>query len=118
LPAAPAGDHHVVAIEMQTPARFRREKSARGLRLVVAGELDWSNRDLLASILAALIAEGEDRIEVDLFDVTYLGSDAIGALILAFADAAEAGVSMTLIASPAVDTMLALTGLTGVLATV
>jgi anti-anti-sigma factor len=110
-----AGENVGVALMPQTAARFRRETTLDGVRLVVEGDLDYANSDLFASLLETLMSEAP-ALEVDLGDVSFFGSDAMGALILACAHASEADVKISLVTSPTVDKMLEMSGLTRVLA--
>jgi anti-anti-sigma factor len=100
---------------MATVANFQRLQAGDVLCLVVKGELDFSNHELFSALLQTLLEES-DRVEVDLEQVTFLSSDAIGALIVASDIATERGVRLTVVGSPTVLRMLELSGLEELLA--
>lgn len=98
--------------ELATIERATRE----GLPCIrVAGELDSSNVALFDAALRAVLEETTIGIHVDLLDVTYFGSEAIGALVKADVIAADRGLGIVIVPSPPVRRVLEITGLDGVL---
>jgi anti-sigma B factor antagonist len=79
------------------------ETSARGgdVVLALAGDIDIHTAPQVRDRLAGLLAEGRTSIVVDLAEVTFLDSSALGALVSAHRDLAAVGGSLRLAAPQA-----------------
>ncbi|HEU4426854.1 MAG TPA: STAS domain-containing protein [Pilimelia sp.] len=66
----------------------------RGIRVVVAGEIDTSTAADLEDQLTAAIGLGQPTVVVDLAGVTFLDSSGVAELVAAYHRAADAGVSV------------------------
>jgi anti-anti-sigma factor len=87
----------------------------RGLRLVLAGEVDLSSVDILVRALAA-VPPTTRTVVVDLAQVTLLDSTGIAALLAAYRTAAAAGRTFTVVnARDVVRRALQVTGVLGIL---
>jgi anti-sigma B factor antagonist len=92
------------------------EDDAGGLPVVsVAGEIDVATAPQLRERLQALVAAGNATIGVNLLDVTFLDSTALGVLVGALKRCREAGGDLRLvIAEPRILKVFEITGLTDV----
>ncbi len=92
------------------------EDDAGGVPVVsVAGEIDVATAPQLRERLQALVAAGNATIGVNLLDVTFLDSTALGVLVGALKRCREAGGDLRLvIAEPRILKVFEITGLTDV----
>jgi len=92
------------------PLRVQYDVDPNGsLRLILTGEIDVSNVDLLARGLATVPAP--DNVVVDLAGVTFLDSTGVAALVVAHRRAAAAGRRLAVVnAQGIVRRVLAITG--------
>ncbi len=92
------------------------EDNAGGLPVVsVAGEIDVATAPQLRDRLQAQVAAGNATIGVNLLDVTFLDSTALGVLVGALKRCREAGGDLRLVmAEPRILKVFEITGLTGV----
>ena len=87
----------------------------RGCRL--SGEVDFTSSGPVQSRLLAMILPGGGAVIVDLSEVTFLDSSALGVLVQAYRTATERDTRLLVVASPPVRKLLRLTGLDTVLET-
>ena len=91
------------------------DSDATPARVTVAGEVDAEAAPELAEALAGL---GEGDVTFDLGGVTFIDSSGLRVIAGAAGDAEEAGRSCTVVAaSPAVERIFAMTGLSDLIAT-
>lgn len=87
-----------------------------GRRLGVTGALDSdSEEELKARCLDLFLADAQ-TVEIDLSEVDTITSPCVGALVVLWIDLCAAGRGLKLVASPGVDKVLDMAGLTGVFA--
>ncbi|MDI6100710.1 STAS domain-containing protein [Actinoplanes sp. NEAU-A12] len=100
---------------MSGSAMIAYETSRDGitLRAALAGELDLADADEVRDNLAAAAQASQCQVlEVDVSNVTFIDSYALGALVSARNTAAAAGVTLTLVnPSPPVGKAIQVTGL-------
>jgi anti-sigma B factor antagonist len=92
------------------------EEEHRGVPVVSAsGEIDVATAPPLRDRLQALAASGKPTVVVDLLDVTFLDSTALGVLVGALKRCRESGGDLPLvITEPRILKVFEITGLTGV----
>ncbi|MFN8050107.1 MAG: STAS domain-containing protein [Acidimicrobiales bacterium] len=87
-------------------------RSAGGVRVVVAGEIDMASAPLLEDHLA-VACNAAERVELDLSEVSFMDSQGLRVLLVAQRDSS---VPITVVAtSPRVRRVLDLTGTAGLL---
>lgn len=103
---------------MSSSATVTYQPSADGatVQATLVGELDLGDADEIRDSLVATAQQpGCRRLDVDLAEVTFMDSYALGALVSARNSAAAAGVTLTLVnPSPPVRKALEVTGLSDV----
>ncbi len=95
--------------------QFEASLETRGGAVVVAasGEVDLATAPELRDRLDAAIGHGNDRVVVDLRDVTFIDSTGLGMLIRAFNQCKERGVRFSLVIAEArILKVFEITGLT------
>lgn len=92
------------------------EEERRGVPVVSAsGEMDVATAPPLRDRLQTLAASGKPTVVVDLLDVTFLDSTALGVLVGALKRCRESGGDLPLvITEPRILRVFEITGLTGV----
>ena len=99
------------------PDSIEVEKQASGtVRVAIAGEVDLSRFDELASVLDSAQSDGASVLEIDLSSVSFMDSQGLRLLVRTHQQAAEKG-SRVLIVDPsrAVRHLFELTGLSSLL---
>jgi len=97
--------------------KFQIEERAGGSTPVIAvsGEIDVATAPQLRECLHRVIAQGESTIVLDLLDVTFLDSTALGVLVGALKRCREAGGDLhVVVADPRIMKIFEITGLTNV----
>jgi anti-sigma B factor antagonist len=90
------------------------EFARRAARLALRGELDLATVGIFEDALCALWSRDVDRVEIDLRDLTFLGSAGVAAILEVNARAREAGCALTLVRGPGpVHRIFELTGIEG-----
>ena len=88
------------------------EYAGRCARLALCGELDLATVRVLEDELRAVARRDIRRIEIDLRQLTFIGSTGIAALLQANARARDTGLSLTLVRGPqSVQRIFELTGI-------
>ena len=98
---------------MSEMASFRRDDRPEVPCLGVEGEIDLENVDEFAEGVAKLISDARWQTVLDLTGVTFFGSTAIGALVMAEGLAQERGIHLVVVPSAIVRRVLEVTGMTG-----
>jgi anti-sigma B factor antagonist len=84
-------------MSMMAAVSYRSDPDGATTHATIAGELDLAEADLIRDSLAAKAAEmGGGFLHVDVAEVTFLDSYALGALVSARNTAASSGVRLTL----------------------
>jgi anti-anti-sigma factor len=90
------------------------ELTGRAARLIVRGELDLATAGIFADALRAAWSRDLDRIEIDLRELTFIGSAGVAAILEANTRARDAGCALTLVRGPQpVHRIFELTGIEG-----
>jgi anti-sigma B factor antagonist len=90
------------------------ELTGRSARLTLRGELDIATAGIFADALRAVWSRDLDRVEIDLRDLTFIGSAGVAAILDANARARDAGCALTLVRGPQpVHRIFELTGIEG-----
>jgi anti-anti-sigma factor len=80
--------------------------------VALAGELDMATAPRLSPVIHCLLAQGRNRITVNLDAVTFMDASALSALIMARRDVTRSKGSLTITDNPLCARLLAMTGLT------
>jgi anti-anti-sigma factor len=92
------------------------ERSDALIVVTPAGDMDLAAAPSIRDILRAAVAAGVERIDVDMGNVTFLDSSAIGVLVAAHRAAADRGIRLRLRRpGPVVRMVLEITNLAGLL---
>lgn len=83
--------------------------------VALTGELDLHTAPKLSPVIHGLLAQGRNRITVNLDDVTFIDGFTIGILITAQRDVARTGGSLDITHNPLCARLLTLTGTTSFL---
>jgi anti-sigma B factor antagonist len=90
------------------------ELTGRAARLTVHGELDLATAGIFADALRAVWSRDLERIEIDLRELTFIGSAGVAAILEANTRARDAGCALTLVRGPQpVHRIFQLTGIEG-----
>ena len=81
--------------------------------VALAGELDLATAPGLQPALRGLLAQGRNRILIDLAEVTFMDGFALGVLIAAQRDVRRAGGRLRVTNHPLLLRLLVFTGITG-----
>jgi anti-sigma B factor antagonist len=88
--------------------------TGRAARLTVRGELDLATAGIFAAALRAVWSRDLDRIEIDLRELTFIGSAGVATILEANTRARDAGCALTLVRGPQpVHRIFELTGIEG-----
>ena len=98
----------------ESAARYTREDSDAAC-LVVAGDVDLANVDELTEHLACLVDDARSPAVLDLREMTFFGSTALTAVLVAHERAEAQGVQLYIRPSRMALRVIAVTGLDGVL---
>ena len=74
--------------------------AGRFARLTVRGELDLATVGIFEAAVCAVRSRAIDRIEIDLSDLTFIGSAGVAALLAVNSCARDAGCTLTLVRGP------------------
>jgi anti-anti-sigma factor len=88
---APPGEA-LFAVETELDGRFAR--------LSLRGELDLATAGIFADALRAVWSRDVHRVEIDLRDLTFIGSAGVAAILEANTRARDAGCRLTLVRGP------------------
>ena len=82
------------------------------LRVSAAGEIDISTVDDFRAVLTDAVADGTGQVDIDLAEITFMGSEGVRALVDARRAGQDRGVGVRVVdASKVVRTVLTLTDL-------
>jgi anti-sigma B factor antagonist len=88
--------------------------AGRYARLTLRGELDLATVGIFDAAVRAVWSRAIDRIEIDLSDLTFIGSAGVAAILAVNSCARELGFSLTLVRGPQpVHRIFELTGIDG-----
>ena len=88
--------------------------AGRFTRLTLRGELDLATVGIFEAAVCAVRSHAIDRIEIDLSDLTFIGSAGVAAMLAVNSRARDAGCTLTLVRGPQpVHRIFELTGIDG-----
>lgn len=100
---------------MDQEFHIEQRASATSPVIAVSGEIDVATAPQLRECLHRVIAQGEATVVLDLLDVTFLDSTALGVLVGALKRCRELGGELNIVvADPRIVKIFEITGLTNV----